>query len=350
MLTKHYKQIKITHSSTYIGRLFILLCLFVGGCQQQQLLPDTLDEYHTRLARVLALPEHVSTPVISLDYPSPEQRNINIPRISMPLADFYAISECELAPLIAQRNTSLGKVEPPSRRLVYEATLLHTITRCIELAGAIETQANATLYDALTSKQSHYPKAWANLIQNSQSIRLGLGFSPGYIEGDISDGFVETKAALQYLLQARSTPPLDITHLESQLAILESFRLLARLYRSTQLLTQKLGHINQQLSEYNNDFTCANPAVKTQIKILNNVMKQFFIQELQPIASHINRYQHELAPVLNQIMSFPDIHPSMSAYLDTQTQSFDAYQTAFKDHVGLLQQVLAICGLRPTVN
>ncbi|MGJ8629600.1 MAG: DUF3080 family protein [Glaciecola sp.] len=351
MLTKYFS---LTNPPTYIGiGLLLGVIALLTGCQPHQSLPSALDEYQTRIHRVLAIPEQPTNTGITLNYPEASQRSITIPRTIMPLAEFYAISGCELAPLIAQRNTALGKVEYPSRRLVYESTLLHTLTNCIKLVAAKDmtsTDANAALFDTLKVKQIYYPKTWANVIQNSHSMRLGLGFSPGYIEGDASDGFVETKAALQYLYQAHLTPPLNITQLEAQLDVLESFRLPARLYRSTQLITLELGQLNQLLTDYNAGFTCGNPIIKEQIKILNNVMKQFFIQTLQPIASHINHYQRELTPILDDIMASPEIHPSMRAYLNTQAQSFVAYQAVFTEHVTQLQQVLASCGLRPTAN
>lgn len=79
-------------------------------------------------------------------------------------------------------------------------------------------------------------------------------------------------------------------------------------------------------------------------------MKQFFITTLQPIASQINRYQRELAPILEEIMSSPDIHPAMRVYIASQTQSYNDYRGVFTEHVVQLQQILATCGLRPTAN
>ncbi|HCF78580.1 MAG TPA: hypothetical protein DER52_02715, partial [Glaciecola sp.] len=134
MLTKYSS---LTNPSTYISIGILLgVIALLTGCQPHQSLPSALDEYQTRIHRVLAIPEQPTNIGITLNYPEASQRSITIPGTIMPLAEFYAISGCELAPLIAQRNTALGKVEYPSRRLVYESTLLHTLTNCIKLAAA----------------------------------------------------------------------------------------------------------------------------------------------------------------------------------------------------------------------
>lgn len=346
----------INHDKTNFTICLCLLCsVLLSACQPYQSLPSSVSEYQARIARVLVQDsiDIGKDAIIMPPYPDANQRAILIPKLSMPLSDFYDISGCELAPLIAQRNTALGKVEYPSRRLVYEATLLQALSLCVALttsADIKEHQMHANVQKALAFKQLHYPKVWADLIQNSQSIKFALSFSPGFVEGDASDGFVETKSALQYLIQARLNPPLDITMLEAQLDVLEKFRLPVRLTRSIQLLTSELEKINQVLIAYNKEFTCLNPTAVKQMKILNNVMKQFFIQQLQPIASQINRYQRELSPLITTLLDAPEIHPTMRDFHASQTTTFAAYQSNFKEHVVQLQQLLAKCGLRPTAN
>lgn len=336
--------------------LLICTCLLsLVGCSDGQRLPDSFAEYQTRTFRVLSLNDEPIQPSVNITFPAVEQRKITIPSVTMPLRDFYAINGCELAPLIAQRNTALGKVEYPSRRIVYEAQLRDTLQNCINL---IENDADidddssvkSGLEEALTQKQLNFPLTWANLIQNSESIRLSLSFDQRFIQGDATDGFVETTQALQYLYDIKTSPEITHTEIESHIAHLEQFRLPARIFRTTRYLITGLTHVNHILNTYNHDFTCATAQDKDKISIFNNVMNQFFIQELQPIASNTNRYAQVIYPLLQKIVEDEHIDHEMRMFVQNELALYTKYKQVFAAHVSELQTLLSRCGLRPTAK
>lgn len=336
--------------------LLILICLFsIIGCSGGQRLPDSFVEYQTRMFRVLSLNKEPIDPSISITFPSVENRKVAIPSVTIPLRDFYAINGCELASLIAQRNTALGKVEYPSRRIVYEAQLRDTLKDCIALLESTpefdeSSTVKSGLENVLAQKQDNFPRTWANLIQNSESIRLALSFDQRFIQGDPTDGFIETSQALQYLYDIKSTISIQHAEIEGHLAHLAQFRLPARLFRTTRYLTDGLKYLNRILSTYNDEFTCSTAVEQAQIKIFNNVMNQFFIQELQPIASSTNRYAQTLIPLLEKIVEDEHINNEMRVFLQNEIMHYDNYKTLFSEHVNELQILLNRCGLRPSAS
>ena len=328
--------------------------LALVGCSDGQRLPNSFEEYQKRMFRVLSIKTDPIQPQVNIDFPAVEQRRVTIPTVTIPLRDFYAINGCELAPLIAQRNTALGKVEYPSRRIVYEAQLRNTLENCIALSDHdIDEGEHSTvksgLENALIQKRLNFPMTWANLIQNSDSIRLGLSFDQRFIQGDETDGFVETTLALQYLINIKISTPITHSEIERHLAHIEQFRLPARLFRTTRYLITGLTHVNALLKIHNNDFICATARDKKQINIFKNVMNQFFIQELQPIASRTNRYAQVVLPLLIQIFEDTHINSAMNTFIQNEMDLYNTYKQKFAAHVNELQTLLNRCGLQPSV-
>ena len=327
--------------------------LALVGCSDGQRLPNSFEEYQKRMFRVLSIKTDPIQPQVNIDFPAVEQRRVTIPTVTIPLRDFYAINGCELAPLIAQRNTALGKVEYPSRRIVYEAQLRDTLQNCIALIehDVDESEHNTVksgLENALTQKRLNFPMTWANLIQNSDNIRLGLSFDQRFVQGDETDGFIETTQALQYLHNIKTGKPITHSEIERHLAHIEQFRLPARLFRTTRYLITGLTHVNALLKDHNSDFICATAHDKKQISIFKNVMSQFFIQELQPIASSTNRYAQVLLPLLTQIVEDKHINSAMKAFIQNEIDIYGTYKQKFAAHVSELQTLLNRCGLQPS--
>ena len=328
--------------------LLLVTLMGLSSCSRYQRLPDIMQDYHGRLARVLQIPEYQSLSVVELTYPSIEQRTLSIAPITMNLRDFYAIDGCALAPLIAQRNTALGKLASPSQRLIYEAQLIDTLHSCVLLEGASAPSSQSELTQVLSEKQAQYPIVWANLMQNSLSLRSGLGFAQGYIAGGADDGLIETKNALSYLLYIQQPQNTVSEDLENHLATIEQIRLPARLYRTTSFLARQLSELNQHLSLFNTHFTCETSRQRDQIVIVNNVMNQFFIQQIQPIASSVNRSHQQIQPLIVSIYTQPNIADAYKDVLEQQKAQYERYVNVFREHVMLLQTILQKCGMRPT--
>ena len=179
-LERHARKIKGMTRFGIIGvGLLALLGCFGGGTVKQ-----SIEDYAARLSRVLdiSLPntfnEKITTPLPKLADSTMLKHTIE--GVSINLREFYALQDCELGTVVAERNTSLGKSQLPSQRLAYESTLLTALKNCettLTEAGSAN-QNNAALAATIAlwreQKSQDYSKTWANLIQGSQELRLAL--------------------------------------------------------------------------------------------------------------------------------------------------------------------------------
>ena len=104
--------------------MFALLGCFGGSTVKQ-----SIDDYAARLSRVLDTPlpdsfnDKITTPLPKLADSATLKQAIE--GVNINLREFYALQDCELGTVVAERNTSLGKSQLPSQRLVYESKLLN---------------------------------------------------------------------------------------------------------------------------------------------------------------------------------------------------------------------------------
>jgi hypothetical protein len=109
----------------------MFLFLAVAGCSPYS--PETLLlDYQNRLARTLdAKGSATSLPQSSWTKPRPEQLQIALADLSVDGLDFLSLSGCALQITVGKRNSSLGKLAPPSQRLLLELEFLRLAPDCI---------------------------------------------------------------------------------------------------------------------------------------------------------------------------------------------------------------------------
>ena len=183
---------------TIIKILFFgVFLLFITSCSQHQNLPEAMQDYHQRLARILdteAIDVELSA---SINFPSKSEVFREPQALNFNFREFYALPNCRLNTLIAERNTGLGKTQLPSQRFIYESDLLIALAECVQISD--DEALKNKLTKVLEAKRNQYPNNYANLLQTSDEIVLSFTRSKGFVSGDLSDGLQETQIALQYL-------------------------------------------------------------------------------------------------------------------------------------------------------
>lgn len=91
-----------------------------------------LNDYLERLARPLGLKVPAVAPLISLAPPRAEALRIHLGGSKLEGLDFLRLRGCALQNTVARRNSSLGRVAPPSQRLLLELAFLREAPACIE--------------------------------------------------------------------------------------------------------------------------------------------------------------------------------------------------------------------------
>jgi hypothetical protein len=361
--------------------MFALLGCFGGSTVKQ-----SIDDYAARLSRVLDTPlpdsfnDKITTPLPKLADSATLKHAIE--GVSINLREFYALQDCELGTVVAERNTSLGKSQLPSQRLVYESKLLNVLKSC-EAALTKENESNqrnaalaATIASWREQKTQDYSKTWANLVQGSQELRLALNTPERLFSVEnnrdalssvnafyyinslsnkellLSDMYSSNTASSDTETEAtnenNSESIIESSELEQQLKIIRSARLPATLWHTQQTLTQNLSLLTDMLETELDAVSCPEGRASDKAKILRNVFYLFFIEEIQPVGSLVNQYHYKLAPLWEDWLAQPSLHEEFKRYIRQQSQDgFNQYSSAMKAHVNLWQGFLGRCNLSP---
>ena len=361
--------------------MFALLGCFGGSTVKQ-----SIDDYAARLSRVLDTPlpdsfnDKITTPLPKLADSATLKHAIE--GVNINLREFYALQDCELGTVVAERNTSLGKSQLPSQRLVYESKLLNVLKSC-EAALTKENESNqrnaalaATISSWREQKTQDYSKTWANLVQGSQELRLALNTPERLFSVENNRDALSSVNALYYINslsnkelllsdmyssntassdteteatnENNSESIIESSELEQQLKIIRSARLPATLWHTQQTLTQNLSLLTDMLETELDAVSCPEGRASDKAKILRNVFYLFFIEEIQPVGSLVNQYHYKLAPLWEDWLAQPSLHEEFKRYIRQQSQDgFNQYSSAMKAHVNLWQGFLGRCNLSP---
>ncbi|MBT0587280.1 DUF3080 family protein [Alteromonas oceanisediminis] len=336
--------------------LVAVLMIGLFGCAEHQQLPDTLDEYHERLERVLASDRHAPDSADEIassmpKFPSKSSLFREPTALSVNVREFFALSECRLATLVAERNTGMGKMQHPSQRYVYERNLLSALSECADITEGLPV--HTAIQQAIELKAEQISDSYANLIQTSDDIWLAFNQSSGYVSGDSSDGLQATRAALDYLLSHApgSTDLPTSSELEANLQQLNQFRLPVRLWRSQRLLSQMFESSTPWLEGELKKLPCATASGEEKAVILGNVFRLFFANKIQPIASQLNHYHYRLAGNFETLATMPSLSNDwQSALVQRYINDHQHYKVAFREHIVVWQQFFERCGLSPNAN
>lgn len=296
------------------------------------------------MANVLNVDSPARLTISLLPYPSLRELKQDIPATSIKLFEFYKLQHCELYSLVAERNTSLGNLQLPSTRYIYESHLIDALKQC--LLDTTDTKIREKLESWQQAKTRQLPMVWADLIQLSNELKQGFSANFGLIEGNEKDGLSQSKAALNYLLQIEQNRQINSAELEQHLQYLMNNPLPAKLWLSQLTLAEHLNQSTEWLLRHTTDLQCSGSNKK--MDYLTNVFQQFFIEKIQPIGSQINHYQYQLSPILEKMLAHPSLSPIFKSYINASNQQgFENYQEAMQQHIHFWQDLFKQCNIKP---
>ena len=319
-----------------------------------------MEEYHQRLSNVLGTdtqlrnikpadlhsPRGLQPEALSTDHKTDasafENERIN-------LSEFYKLPECGLKPLIAERNTTLGKLQAPSQRYLYELRIRSTMTSCMAKAAPAQKDVLTAL---VKRKHPALLHSWRKLLLDSEEIKQALFHTSSSLSTGEKHDF-----AIQSWGQLRSYDPKNVeendemtypelTHLqnlEAQLKTISESKIPAKLRHSMVTLNHYLPQTTDFLEKHTSALDCQKTQDKTKLQYLNNVFKLFFIEKIQPLSSQMNQWHYKLQPIMADLYRDQSIDP----YQQIVTQHFQSYQNNIKRHVRLWQSLYKTCGFSP---
>ncbi|MDT0634735.1 DUF3080 family protein [Spectribacter hydrogenooxidans] len=317
---------------------------------------DPLEDYASRVARVLDQPVEPATPAPPR-YPRARDRQLPVPPERTGWIGYFQLKRCGLLHLIGQRNSILGRVAPPARRLDYERKLLAGLRACRPStpAGAQDDDPAfaARLAELVASKQAQLPKVIWNATLGSDAMADAFSLAAGRLPMDTDVMPGESLGALATLTRAARGPqPPTVT--EPAYRVLETRHYGGRLLQSVTAVTATLdavtGAIEQRLARRP---LCFRGRANRQARIAETVLREFYIAALQPhmaALSDAGRLWHEaLAELFDaQSVTMPAaITRYRNQALGESSRVWRDYRRASREHGEAWTELLDSCGLAP---
>ncbi len=329
--------------------LTLALCLLLTACGGQQ--PEAaLARYLERLERTL----DQAAPAVELPglprMPPRNELRLDLERSKLGTLDFLALSGCEVQITIGKRNSSLGLLASPSQRLLLELEFLRLAPTCIAHMRATERGNLADLLqDAFDLKQQQLPALIYNATLGGPEYRQlwqppqVLGTYPEQTSSVPLTALAEINASTRrWLAGDYIANNMEFEIQLSEVAKADGGALLKALALQAGWL--EAGDALLQARRERGPL-CSGPIRPAALTTLRNVIKKFFVGEVQPWSAALGRRQHELLPLVAALegeieSALPSVYIRWQEKRDTRLQEWAG---APRRHVGELQAVLEPC-------
>lgn len=264
--------------------------------------------------------------------------------------DFLRLRGCALQQTVAQRNSSLGRLAPPSQRLLLELTFLRDVPACIELQrDKGNGELAALLEEARALKQKQLPVLILNATLANEEYRelwrarpLAADY-PAQTSGEVVAALAAITAAAERWLAGDYRS--DDIAFETSLGIIagaDGGELLTALGRQSTYLDAASEALRQRAAAGS---LCPGGRQPRAATILRTVVTKFFIGDVQPRAAALSRRGHELLPPIRRLEALlegvlPDAYRD---WRDRREQQFTHADAAPKRHVRAVQSLLGDC-------
>lgn len=327
--------------------LLILAALLIS-CGFRSPAERLLDDYLTRLARVLRQPvaEVVLPPLLVM--PAPRELQVTIEPLSIDLLDYWAFRECGMASLLGERNSVLGQVMQPSQALLMDGRLLRQLAIC---ENQLQDEAMLQLTrELIQQKSEQWPLRYWNATIASPELRQFWSSTAEPLEPAVEESYRTANAALAFLarlpdlLYSDDWP--DSAGLEHHYQQLESYQLGGRLLQSLRLGSAYIASANRMLNDaITESALCPRGFKRRELEYARNVMTQIFVGRVQAWFATLNR---DASAVLNGYERLidaqaADLQPRIASHRYALLQSFDEFRQLNREHVKSWQKLFESC-------
>ncbi len=328
-----------------------VLIVLLAGCADPG--PGAAFEtYLSRLERPLETAAPDWEPAASPRPPRPAKLRIPIAPGRLDAIDFLALRGCELQVTVGKRNSSLGRLAPPSQQLLLELEFLRLAPACVQhLESEGRDELAAELDAALVSKRRALPARIYNATLATEEFRSlwqtpqGLGDYPGATSSapisalDAINALVTRWLGGNYTVDNR-----DFEILLSEVAKGDAGALMMAL----NLQRAGLSAANEMLQARGR--LCEGSLVPAEVDIFRTVVEKFFIRGIQPWSASLGQREHGLLPPVRDLEArlaavLPEPYREWQSQRDT---ALDAATDAPRGHVQAVQAVLEDCRQSPS--
>jgi len=340
--------------------------LLTAGCDRSS--PEAmLDNYASRVGNTLdeaIEPDFETAGRIPL-YPARRDRQLPLTDIRQGLVEVLALRHCNLLHLIAERNSSLGKVMAPSQQLAYEMRFFERLRSCrrrLDNAPDADPELRSQVNGIYAIKRRELPSVLWNAIylSDEMAVNFSRGDPPLPLTGDAigTPAAITALERLDDLVRLASEPdwtlPEQLDAIEQPYEALNRDRFGSHWLKSLLLLTVTLDATAAGLERREARYPlCPQQRPTPDARILLNVFTKFYAGEVQPYLARVHRDGSRWRGLHEELIHRLPATDAMLRYWDqvfaedNPDSLWRRYNDARDRHTRAWQQVLRRCGLMP---
>ncbi|MFC6673576.1 DUF3080 family protein [Marinobacterium aestuariivivens] len=342
--------------------------LLLAGCDGSGP-EEMLDDYASRVSNTLDEPIETDFDVAGRLplFPARRERSLPLTDLRQGLVEVLALRHCDLLHLIAERNSSLGKVMAPSQQLVYEMRFLARLRDCrrdLDSAPSPDPDLLAQVNAIYSVKSRELPVAIWNAVYASSEMEVNFsrGDPPMPLEPDGSAlaalSSLEQLTDLAALAQLPDWPlPALLDVIEQPYQTLNRNRFGSQWLKSLLLLTETLERTARGLESRERRYPlCPQYRPTPDARILLNVFTQYYAGAVQPYLARVHRDGSRWRDLHLTLMHQLPATEAMQQYRwqvfagENPDSLWQRYILARDHHTSAWQAVLRRCGLMPGVE
>lgn len=310
---------------------------------------DRLVDYQRDLAQRLDLvPPTPASPANIGAFPERRERLVSIPETREGMLNVFALRECHITTLVAERNSTLGRVAPASRQWRYELTLWQRLTDCLasEVPDRLAEADRERLERLTRTKTEQLPQATWNGLFGSDEWSGNFSRVSSPLPAEALAPPEAQLASLAYLQALTATAENDaslpdLEALEGHLRALNERPYTAELLRTLMLATQRLEEASdlaeRALARHDG---CLTPALEVTSSA------ESLDQWLEALEDAAHTWLAELGPLFESLDSPPE---AVSAYhrewlsREQPSAPLPAFEAARDHHLTLRNDLAQRC-------
>lgn len=350
------------HRMKYFNLLLILTTISLVGCREETA-EDMLNDYHWRLSNVLDYPEQplIQPPLLPY-FPDKRLRWIEIEPVREGLIDVLAFRHCELLPLIAQRNSSLGKVAAPSQQMIYAIKFFAAVRDCKQQLSRQINPSNEILELQVTldhlfsiKDKTLDAEVWNGLFGSEEfAINGSVGEQPLPLRdnGSVARSLQALKQLHQITLLLQPPRlwvlPKQLDRIEDDYEALYKNRSGGQIIKSVQLLEGQLLRTSLLIEERlaSKPF-CREGLHNSDVDILMNIFNRYYVAKVQPWLSYVHKSGEGWFGIQNELINLLPATTAMRDYQEQINQLWESFAEARARHTKAWQTLLTQCNKMP---
>lgn len=347
--------------------LFVLcLLMVISGCGETR----SPEHFFSRLLdRIENVTEVSPKPIARLEvlpsYPRPRDLVLTVEDIRVGFGTYIGLGRCGLIGEVSARNSSLGKLQSPTARFLYERRFLQQLRGCIQDLKQSKKSEQKKFLEEVQSiadrKTAILPIVFWNATFGSPEFRVLLSTQTGPLPMRSDPSGVDLVTALDFisdqaaeLRSERDTPAASTV--ESRYYVLQSSKLIGQLLHGIVVATDYMERgsvLLETVAEQKRLCPLGRKTVKGDY--LFNVFRKFYIGEAQPYISLIHTQARPLVEVIQELVERQetDTPEAFQNFYDqtlnpnSKASAWFKFNQSIARHTQAWQSVLKQCDLMP---